>query len=143
MDLKVIYTGRVTDEIKIFRSKEMRAEVCRHFAGKDIQLTIERKRKKRSLMQNAYYWGVMIPIIQAGLTDAGYRVTKESTHEFIKATFFKIEIVNEQTGEILPSIGSTANVSTSVMMDKFAEITQWAAEFLNIQIPQPNEQLTI
>lgn len=29
------------------------------------------------------------------------------------------------------------------MMEFFADITQWAAEFLNIQIPEPNEQITI
>jgi len=78
-----------------------------------------------------------------GLTDAGYRVSKESTHEFLKSTFNKLELVNELTGEILPSIGSTSQMSTVQMMDYFAEITQWAAEFLNVQIPLPGEQIEI
>jgi hypothetical protein len=34
-------------------------------------------------------------------------------------------------------------MTTSQMMDYFAEITQWAAEYLEVQVPQPNEQLTI
>jgi len=143
MDLKLIYTGTVTDVIKIHRKNDFKADVVRHFAGKDITITIERKRRKRSLMQNAYYFGVVLPLVQSGLNDAGYKVSKESTHEFLKATFFKQELVNEQTGEILQTVGSTSQMSTVQMMEYFAEITQWAAEFLNVQIPEPGEQLTI
>ena len=141
MDLKVIYTGTVSDVIKIHRSNDFKAEVIRNFAGKDIQITVERKKRRRSLLQNAYYFGVILPLVTSGLQDAGYRVTKETTHEFLKSMFNKKELVNEQTGEILQTIGSTAQMSTSEMMDYFAEITQWSAEFLNVQIPAPNEQV--
>jgi len=143
MDLKIIYTGKVTDEIKIHRSKEFKAEVIRNFAGKDIQITVERKKKRRGLAQNSYYWAVVVPVVMQGLTDAGYRVSKESTHEFLKATFHKQELVNEQTGEILQTVGSTSQMTTVQMMEYFQEITEWAIEFLNVQIPQPNEQMTI
>ena len=143
MDLKLTYYGKVTDVIKIYRSKEMQEMVIRNFAGKDIELTIQRKRKRRSLMQNAYYYGVVLPIVQKGLTDAGYKVSKESTHEFLKATFFKQELVNDQTGEILQTVGSTSQMTTVQMMEYFEDITQWAVEFLNIQIPQPNEQIKL
>lgn len=142
MDLKLIYTGTVTDTIKIHRKNDFKADVLRHFAGMDIIITIERKRRKRSLMQSAYYWGVIVPLVCAGLNDLGYRVTKESTHEFLKSMFNKKELVNDQTGEILQTVGSTTQMSTSEMMDYFAEITQWSAEFLNVQIPQPNEQIS-
>ena len=143
MDLKHTYYGKVTDHIKIYRSKEMQEMIVRNFAGKDIELTIQRKRKRRSLMQNAYYFGVVLPIVQKGLMDAGYKVSKESTHEFLKSTFFKQELVNEKTGEILNTIGSTTQMTTVQMMEYFAEITQWAAEFLNINIPEPGEQIKL
>jgi tRNA A-37 threonylcarbamoyl transferase component Bud32 len=143
MDLKLIYSGTVTDVIKIHRQNDFKADVVRNFAGKDITITIERKRRKRSLMQNAYYFGVVLPMVMSGLNDAGYKVSKESTHEFLKATFNKKELVNESTGEILQTVGSTAQMSTSEMMDYFAEITQWAVEFLNVQIPEPGEQIKL
>lgn len=144
MDLKLTYYGKVTTEaIKIFRAKEMREMILQNFAGKDIQLTIERKRRKRSLEQNAYYHGVVVPVVMAGLQDAGYKVSREATHEFLKSTFNKKELVNEQTGEILQTVGSTSQMSTSEMMDYFAEISQWAAEFLGVQIPEPNEQIEL
>lgn len=94
-------------------------------------------------MQNAYYFGVVLPVVQAGLIEAGYKVGKENTHEFLKSMFNKKELVNNQTGEILPTVGSTAEMSTVEMMEFFQEITIWAAEFLNVQIPAPNEQIEI
>jgi hypothetical protein len=143
MELSLTYYGKVTDTIHIYRANEMKEMVLRNFAGMDIELTICKKRKRRSLMQNSYYFGVVLPVVCKGLSDAGYKVSKESTHEFLKSMFNKKELVNEQTGEILHTIGSTAKMTTSEMMDYFAEITQWAAEFLNVQIPQPNEQIKL
>jgi len=113
------------------------------FKDGDYVLTIEKKSKKRSLSQNAYYWGVVVPIVKQGLKDIGYRMTTETTHDYLKTNFNIIEIANEINGEIISFIGSTTEMSTSQMMDYFAKITQWAAEFLGVQIPEPNEQLTI
>ena len=143
MELTLTYYGKITDKIHIYRSKEMQEMVIRNFAGKDIELTIQRKRKRRSLMQNAYYFGVVLPIVCKGLQDAGYKVSKESTHEFLKATFFKQELVNETTGEILQTVGSTAQMTTVQMMEYFEDITRWAVEFLNVQIPLPGEQIEL
>ena len=50
MELSLTYYGKVTDTVKIYRSKEMTEMIIRNFAGKDIELTIQRKRKRRSLM---------------------------------------------------------------------------------------------
>jgi hypothetical protein len=139
--MKLIFNGKVTDTIKIYRQNDFKADVLRHFAGKEITITVERKRRRRSLMQSAYYWGVVVPIVQAGLIEAGYKVGKEDTHEFLKSMFNKQELVNELTGEILQTVGSTAQLSTVEMMTYFQEITIWAAEFLNVQIPEPGEQI--
>jgi len=113
------------------------------FKDGDYVLTIEKKSKKRSLSQNAYYWGVVVPIVKQGLKDVGYRMTTETTHDYLKTNFNIIEIANEINGEIISFIGSTTEMSTSQMMDYFAKITEWAAEFLGVQIPEPNEQLKI
>lgn len=34
-------------------------------------------------------------------------------------------------------------MTTVEMMEYFAEITAWAAEYLGVEIPQPGEQITI
>jgi len=113
------------------------------FKDGDYVLTIEKKSKKRSLDQNAYYWGVVVPIVKQGLNDVGYRMTTETTHDYLKTNFNIIEIANEINGEIISFIGSTTEMTTSQMMDYFAKITQWSAEYLGVQIPEPNEQLKI
>jgi len=113
------------------------------FKDGEYVITIEKLKSKRSLAQNSYYWGVVVPLVKYGLTDAGWRYTTDQVHEDLKRDFNIVEIVNERSGEIRRSIGSTTEMSKSEMMDYFAKITQWAAEYLSIQIPQPNEQLTI
>lgn len=143
MNPRLTYHGKVTDKLHVYRAKEMQEMILRNFAGMQVEITIQKKRKARSLLQNAYYHGVIIPVVQCGLLDAGYKVGKEETHDFLKSMFLKVEIVNEQTGEILHSVGSTSKLSTVEAMEYFQQITIWAAEFLNVEIPAPGEQLEI
>lgn len=147
VDDKIIYTGVVRREndiarLHIFHRKMFDKDIDR-LAGKNVEITIRLKRKRRSLMQNAYYWGVVVPLVREGLRDAGWQFTIEETHELMKAKHLKIEKVNEDTGEIIRSIGSTTDLTTTGMMDYIAAIQQWAAEFIGVTIPDPNEQLMI
>jgi len=140
---KIVYFGEVRDNgVHIFNRKRFDAEI-QVLNGKQVEITIRKKRRTRSLEQNAYYWGVVVPMIRKGLNDAGWKFGLEQSHELMKAKFLQIEIVNEDTGEIIKSIGTTTNISTSEMMDYIASVQQWAAEFLSITIPDPGEQLKI
>lgn len=100
-------------------------------------------RKKRGLKQNAYYWGVVCEMVRDGLRDAGYRsiLTTDDAHEALKMLFLKKRIVNEETGECIESIGSTSALTTAEFSDYVDHIIQWAAEYLNIMIPYPNESI--
>lgn len=142
-ELRLKYYGRVTDKIHIFRAKEMSEMIIKNFAGKDIQVTVEKKKKKRSLEQNAYYWGVVVPIVMNGLNEAGWKFDKQMTHDFLLSQFNIKEVVNTESGEIVKYIGRSSNMSTVEMMEYFMDITFWALEFLNIQIPLPNEQIEL
>lgn len=102
-----------------------------------------KKKNNRSLSQNAFYHGCVVPLVLDGLKDAGYDVrTNEDAHEVIKYLFLKKKIANEH-GEFIELCGSTATLSTVEFMELIQSVQQWAAEYLNIQIPNPNEQLTI
>jgi hypothetical protein len=98
-------------------------------------------RKRRGLKQNAYYWGVVCEMVRDGLKDAGYRCinTTDDAHEVTKSLFLKHRLVNEETGEVIETIGSTATLTTIEFNQYIEEIIQWAAEYLSIQIPLPNE----
>jgi hypothetical protein len=103
------------------------------------------KANKRSLMQNAYYWGVLIPFCLQGLRDAGYNdvKTSEDTHEILKHLFLKKIIRNEKTDEEIILPGSTTKLSTVDFMTFISDVQQWASEYLGIYIPSPNEQLEL
>ena len=142
-NIRITYQGKVeSGKLHIYRSKDFVKEI-QVFDGKKVEITVRKKRTHRSLMQNAYYWGVIVPLVQQGLNDVGYKVGKDQTHEYLKGTFHIVELVNEETGEILKSVGTTTNMTTTEMMEYFEEIKQWATEYLNIYIPDPNEQIKI
>jgi hypothetical protein len=101
------------------------------------------KLNKRSNQQNRYYFGVLVAMVQQGLNDIGTEVTKEETHEFLKARFNYTEIVNTETGEVMQVPRSTTDLSKEQFSEYKDKIQRWAAEWLNIVIPDPGELLTM
>lgn len=95
---------------------------------------------KRSTPQNRYYFGLVIPIVRKGIKDLGTELTKEETHEFLKARFNAEGIVNIKTGEIIDVPKSTTRLSKFEFMEYIEKIQKFAAEFLSIVIPDPGEQ---
>ncbi len=98
--------------------------------------------RKRSLPQNNYYWGVVVPLIRAGLYEAGFDEvrTNDQAHAVIKRYHLKNEVVSTSTGHILEQDGSTTEL-TPVGFNEFIErVAKWAAEYLGIVIPSPNDQ---
>lgn len=95
---------------------------------------------KRSNQQNRYYFGLVIPLFQKGLQAKGIDVTKEETHEFLKARFNYSELVNESTGEFLQVPMSTTRLNKGGFSDYIGKIQQLAAEFLEIVIPDAGTQ---
>lgn len=139
--MKQIFFGKTVNGVpKISRRNEMQ-EALLAFEGKEFQITIEKKKKSRSLNQNGYYHAVVVPMVRQGLIDIGTKLTREETHEILKMKFLKKEVVLEETGEILNYTGSSAELTTTQFMDYIAEIQMWAAEFLNVVIPDPASQI--
>lgn len=114
------------------------------FEGKQIVIKIEKAKKKRSTQQNRFYYGVIIPIVQNCLKEAGHIMTNESTHDLIKLKFLKETLfVNETTGEVIERIKSTTELSTSQFMDLLAEINNFTFEYFGVSLPSPNDDLTL
>ena len=49
------------------RNRNQILDALQYYDGKEIVLTIDRAKKQRSNGQNAYYWGMCLPLIQSGL----------------------------------------------------------------------------
>lgn len=126
------------------RNRNLIIDAIQSFEGKDVLITFEKPKKKRSNPQNAFYYGVIIPIVKNCLRDAGYIMTNEATHDLIKLKFLKeVILTNEDTGEIVERVKSTTELSTSQFMDFVAEISIFTNEYFGVIIPQPNDDLTL
>ena len=126
------------------RNRNLIIDAIKSFEGCDVLITLEKPKKKRSNPQNAFYYGVIIPIVQNCLRDAGYLMTNEATHDLIKLKFLKeVILTNEETGEIVERVKSTTELSTSQFMDFVAEIRAFTNEYFGTDIPEPNENLTL
>jgi hypothetical protein len=100
---------------------------------------------KRSLAVNAYYWGVCVPMVKDGLKAMGFNEVRNNNdaHIVMKHLFLKRTITSEISGESIIVEVSTTELNKEAFNQFISDIWQWASTYLNIQIPQPNEQLTI
>lgn len=138
-DLK--YFGKVDDgKLTIFQRNDMVSDLQNLGSG-FVEILI-RLAGKRSSPQNRYYWGAMIPIVKEALKKVGIEMSKEQTHELLKYKFLKREFITSD-GDILQSIGSTTELSTKEFNEYIESIQIWSAEYLNVNIPDPNEQTEI
>jgi hypothetical protein len=126
------------------RNRNLIIDAIHSFEGQNVVVTIEKAKKKRSNPQNSYWHGVVVPIVQQCLKDAGYLMTKEQTHEMLKLKFLKETIlINENSGEYLERIKSTTELTTTQFMELIMEVQSFALEYFNTEIPNPNENLTM
>lgn len=114
------------------------------FEGKEITITIERKRRKRSNEQNAYLWCCIYPLIKQGFFETcGEVFTIDEVHEIMKLKFNFIELTNESTGEVITAPKSTTKNTKFEQEQYHEQCRQFAIEWFNIAIPLPNEQIEI
>ena len=137
----------IISEVKngsLTRNRNLIKDAIETFEGKQVVIKIEKFKKKRSTQQNRFYYGVIIPIVQNCLKEAGHIMTSESTHDLIKLKFLKETLfVNETTGEVIERIKSTTELSTSQFMDLLAEINNFTFEYFGVSLPSPNDDLTL
>lgn len=137
-DILLEYDGKVTDDgTLILPGRKIRAEVV-VFAGKEIEVTIRKKRKGRGDPQNRFYWGIVVEMTRLGFRDLGERFTREEVHDILKCKFLKRQKTDETTGEVLYEyLESTTRLTTVEFIDYIEECSRFAAEFLGVAIPEP------
>lgn len=143
--MKIQIRSNVVDG-NLKRNREQIKQAIASFEGKEIIISIDKSKKTRSSNQNSYYWGVCIPLIQSGLKDAtGEFRSSENIHYNILLPLFSpsLEIINIDTGQILTERMSSSEMTTTQFMEYVMEIQKWASEFLNINIPDPNEEIML
>ena len=107
----------------------------RHLSGQFVEVSVRKQRSKRTLDQNAWHWGIAVPTIAAAL---GYeRNEHEQVHYALVAKCFGTKR-DSATGLDVPNVRSS-HLSTV----EFSELMEWevrfAAQFLDVVVPLPNE----
>lgn len=144
MATELRYVGEKKEDGTWKGLKSMRQDMDEAPAGRYI-FTCKKYRKSLSNKQNAYYWACVVPYVIDGLVAMGFDkslLTSENVHEMLKAKFLH-EDLGTNDGEFITITKSTTDLSTSEFMDYLADVQKWAAEFLNITIPDPGEQSEI
>ena len=103
------------------------------------RIEVKKVRKPRSNDQNGWLWGCIYPMLLEALLDAVWEfVSVEQVHEFFKAQMTADKVVNKHTGEIIEFPGSTAMMDTVTFSTYCEKLREYAREFLNIEIPDPD-----
>lgn len=146
-DPELIYHGHVdANGVLHLPRKQVQKEVAT-LAGKEVEVTIRRKRKRRSSPQLRYYWGCIVRDITAALRELDPETgwTPDGVHEVLKGKFLPLvrewrEFVNEDTGEAIREPLTTTKLTTTEEELYHDHCRKWAAEFLGVDIALPNEQ---
>lgn len=140
---KITIISKVVDG-KLTRNRKSLVNALSEHEGKEIVLTIERKRKKHSDNQRGYYFGVIVGLIrEAVFNEWGEKMDSNEVHELLKTNCNYVEKINKETGEIIRVAGSIKQHTTSEQEDYHETCRRWAKEWFNIDIPLPNEQMEI
>lgn len=91
-----------------------------------LEITVKKYVPKRSNRQNDYYWGVVIEQIRIETDQPA-----QSVHDGLKQMFLKVHHAK------LPTVRSTTTLTTAEMKTYIDQCVLWAAEWLNIVIPEP------
>jgi hypothetical protein len=126
------------------RNRNLIIDTINSFEGKEILITFEKPKNKRSNSQNSYLWAVLYPITQQAIKNEWGEVWNiEKVHEFYKLQFNVIEKVNEETGQIIKLPKSTTENTTTQQEEYHLQIREFLQEWFNITAPLPNENLTL
>lgn len=139
------FTGKIgTDRKLVMANRELLNEWINKHPDKHIQLEIKVLRGKRSSPQNRYYWGCIVNVFFEIFRNAGLEVEDEmDVHEILKSRFNTQKIVNEETGEFFEVPKSTTLNNTFEQEEYHEKCRKWAAEFWNVTIALPNEQMDL
>jgi hypothetical protein len=125
--LAPIFRGKVEKgKIRLDSPGSFQAALAR-LEGKQIALRVTKHHHSRSLSQNAYYWGVVIPLLAES---CGYE--DEEMHDALKWKFL------QRRDGPMATVRSTAGLTTVEFSEYTEQCRRLAAE-MGVVIPDPGE----
>jgi hypothetical protein len=124
------YTFIVGNDGKIpVGMRETLAKVFPSFAGKKVRLSVAEAQEKRSLDQNSYYWGVIVPHVRWARFEMGDALSLEQVHEDLLKQFAPIMTSQMLNGVPYGRPMRSKEMSVSQMANFITAITATMAEF--------------
>lgn len=141
---KISFSGNTNGgKLTIYKKQEF-IDFIYNTPDKDVIISVEEKKKKRSNNQNSYLWAVVYPIARNCFKEIGYFLTLEEVHEFFKDKFLKEIVTHPETGEVLGNkVKSTTELETFEFNEYFENIIIFVADTFSAEIPYPNEQVSL
>lgn len=97
----------------------------------DVMVSVQKKRRRRTIKQNAWYNGVILPLISEKTGE-----TTEAVHEAMKM-HFNVRIIT--IGRmVIPIPGTTTTMTTTDFSEFIERVRAFAASELDLNIPDPN-----
>lgn len=123
-----IFYGKVDDGKLILQNPDDFKKHLSALEGQEVQAIVRKPIRHRSNQQNRYYFGVVIKTLS---DHTGY--SDDEMHDALRMLFLK------DHSDTLPTIRSTASLSTTEFETYMTQIREWAARELSLSIPEPNE----
>jgi hypothetical protein len=131
-------------EIKMINRKEFEKMIKDNFSGQTIIGEFRLPKKKRSLGQNNFWWGINIPEIIEGLVEAGYdryTLNPRAVNSMLERMFLTFDMPSsEYAGEYITITKEAKYLSTKEWMEFMDNVHKWSGEFLGITLSIPLEQ---
>lgn len=121
-----VFHGKSENGRLVLDRREDFASLIQKLDGQEIDITLRKRRRVRSLSANGYYWGVLVPILSE---HTGY--DPEEMHGALKQRF-----LTDHTDERLPRVRSTSSLDTNEFAVYIDACIRLAAE-MGVIIPEP------
>jgi len=141
--MQQIFYGKVEHGQLRLISQDQYEKLIKALEGQSIKLVLGKRPKIRTSKQNRYYFGVVVKMICDEVGEYGKEGT-DRMHAHLKSMFAPREehkyigIDGKEVVKMEPI--HTADLLTTQFSNDYVEkVKIWAATYLNIYIPDPNE----
>lgn len=111
------------------------------FNGKTVKITIEERKRQRTIKQNRFYFGPMIQAVRIWFLDKGYVFSAAEVHDYLWRKVLKeTEIVVLPDGSTYERRLSSKDSDTKKWEERMDIVRAWAASLEPLlELPFPGE----
>lgn len=135
---KSVFYGKIQGGKLGLRDRDGFERVKQFLDGKEIELTIEEYRKRRSRKQNNWYFGAVLPAIAEHLGYERYNKDElQKLHEALKKEILGTKTIKAGNTKLEITNG-TKTLDTLEFTNYVETVRRWAAKELGLNIEDPS-----